>query len=94
MICFQMWMRRIMRELGTLREDLPPGIYVITYEDRYKYFTEFWVAKYRTDLLSTIIMGPRGTPYEATPFYFDIRFKSDYPCSPPEVVFQIGSSTK
>ena len=32
-----------------------------------------------------MIVGPEGTPFEGTPFHFDIRFPQEYPVKPPEV---------
>ncbi len=34
-----------------------------------------------------LIQGPQGTPYEGCLFLFSIQFPSDYPFSPPKVLF-------
>ncbi|CAJ0561999.1 unnamed protein product, partial [Mesorhabditis spiculigera] len=72
------WKKRIGKELSRLHADLPEGIFVITYEDRF-------------DLLSAIITGPTMTPYEATPFLFDIHFPDQYPVAPPLVHYKAFS---
>ena len=35
------------------------------------------------DLYSVMIIGPKKTPYEDVPFFFDIQLPNDYPKSPP-----------
>ena len=35
------------------------------------------------DLYCVMIIGPKKTPYEDVPFFFDIQLPNDYPKSPP-----------
>lgn len=39
----------------------------------------------RMDLLRALIVGPKGTPYEGVPFFFDIQLPAAYPQVPPKV---------
>lgn len=39
----------------------------------------------RMDLLRCLILGPRDTPYEHVPFFFDIQLPKEYPQVPPKV---------
>lgn len=41
------------------------------------------VYEQRMDLLRAVIVGPSGTPYHDGLFFFDFRFPTDYPNSPP-----------
>ncbi|KAI3970666.1 hypothetical protein MKX01_024313 [Papaver californicum] len=63
---------KIMKEWRILERNLPCSIYVRAYEGR-------------IDLLRAVIVGPTGTPYHDGLFFFDIKFPSDYPNSPPKV---------
>ncbi|GJS40573.1 ubiquitin-conjugating enzyme/RWD-like protein [Tanacetum coccineum] len=60
-----------------LAENLPETIYVRVYEDR-------------VDLLTAVIIGPQGTPYQNGLFFFDVCFPSNYPVSPPLVHYRSG----
>ncbi|MCL7045500.1 hypothetical protein MKW94_027159 [Papaver nudicaule] len=65
---------KIMKEWRMLERNLPDSIYVRAYEGR-------------IDLLRAVIIGPTGTPYHDGLFFFDIKFRSDYPNSPPKVYY-------
>ncbi|CAG0891086.1 unnamed protein product [Cyprideis torosa] len=64
------WMKKVVAEHKLLAVSLPSGITVIAYSNR-------------MDLLTAMIQGPAGTPYEGALFFFDIQLPSDYPSSPP-----------
>ncbi|XP_063446086.1 (E3-independent) E2 ubiquitin-conjugating enzyme UBE2O-like [Mytilus trossulus] len=64
------FMTAVSKEMRLLQRCLPEGIIVRGYEDR-------------MDLYSAMIIGPRKTPYEDAPFFFDIQLPNDYPKSPP-----------
>ncbi|RLN22600.1 putative ubiquitin-conjugating enzyme E2 23 [Panicum miliaceum] len=64
------WAKAIQSEWNLLQKNLPESIYVRVYEDR-------------IDLLRAAIVGPAGTPYHDGLFFFDVRFPSEYPKSPP-----------
>ncbi|MCL7049038.1 hypothetical protein MKW94_010262 [Papaver nudicaule] len=66
---------KIMKEWRVLDRNLPDSIYVRAYEGR-------------IDLLRAVIIGPAGTPYHDGLFFFDIKFPSDYPDSPPKVCYR------
>ncbi|KAI3865323.1 hypothetical protein MKX03_037301 [Papaver bracteatum] len=66
---------KIMKEWRILERNLPDSIYVRAYEGR-------------IDLLRAVIVGPTGTPYHDGLFFFDIKFPSDYPNSPPKVYYR------
>lgn len=66
----QQFFAAICREQGLMRDSLPPGVWVRTYQDR-------------LDLCSFMIRGPHNTPYEDGLFVFDVQFSADYPRSPP-----------
>ncbi|KAH7383823.1 hypothetical protein BKA66DRAFT_462853 [Pyrenochaeta sp. MPI-SDFR-AT-0127] len=68
------FMRRIAKEHKILRNSLPPGIYVRTWESR-------------LDLLRILMVGPVDTPYEYAPFVIDFHLGSSYPQAPPEAFF-------
>lgn len=63
-------MRRIAHEIRTLRDALPSGICVRTYETR-------------LDLLRVLILGPLDTPYEYAPLLFDFYLPPEFPDVPP-----------
>ncbi|KAF2805031.1 uncharacterized protein BDZ99DRAFT_396801 [Mytilinidion resinicola] len=66
--------RRVQKEFKILRNSLPPGIFVRTWESR-------------MDLLRVLIIGPSDTPYEYAPFIIDMHLGSSFPNSPPEAFF-------
>jgi len=66
--------RRVQREWEILRGGLPQGIWVHVYPDR-------------MELLRACLVGPEGTPYVDSLFFFDIHLPSNYPQSPPQVKF-------
>ncbi|KAF2119365.1 hypothetical protein BDV96DRAFT_487146 [Lophiotrema nucula] len=57
-----------------LRNSLPPGIYVRTWESR-------------LDLIRVLMIGPSDTPYEYAPFIIDFYLDSSYPSQAPEAFF-------
>lgn len=61
-----------MRDRVLLQRDLPPGIFVKMFEDR-------------LDLISALIEGDYGTPYDGCLFYFDIQLDKRHPYKPPQV---------
>ncbi|KAF1848886.1 uncharacterized protein K460DRAFT_428281 [Cucurbitaria berberidis CBS 394.84] len=67
-------MRRIAKEHKILRNSLPPGIFVRTWESR-------------LDLLRVLMIGPNDTPYEYAPFVIDFHLDSSYPQVAPEAFF-------
>ncbi|KAF2260036.1 hypothetical protein CC78DRAFT_502185 [Lojkania enalia] len=67
-------MRRIAKEHKILRNSLPPGIFVRTWESR-------------LDLLRVLMVGPSDTPYEYAPFIIDFHLDSTYPSQAPEAFF-------
>lgn len=68
------FMRRIGKEHKILRNSLPPGIFVRTWESR-------------LDLIRVLMIGPNETPYEYAPFVIDFHLDSTYPQAPPEAFF-------
>ncbi|KAI4679971.1 uncharacterized protein J4E88_005861 [Alternaria novae-zelandiae] len=68
------FMRRIAKEHKILRNSLPPGIYVRTWESR-------------LDLLRVLMIGPNDTPYEYAPFVIDFHLGSAYPQEAPSAFF-------
>jgi ubiquitin-conjugating enzyme E2 O len=68
------FMRRIGKEHKILRNSLPPGIFVRTWEAR-------------LDLIRVLVIGPNETPYEYAPFVIDFHLGSTYPQTPPEAFF-------
>lgn len=62
--------KAVQKEHKLLRNSLPEGVWVRSFEDR-------------LDLLSVLIEGPKRTPYEDGLFAFDIQLGHDYPISPP-----------
>jgi ubiquitin-conjugating enzyme E2 O len=69
-------MKRILRDVTVLPTSLLPQqqIRVFTYEDR-------------MDALRFLVVAPSDTPYADVPFVFDVALPSDYPASPPNMVF-------
>ena len=66
------FLKRNRFEITLLKNALPEGIDVVLFEDR-------------IDLMSVLITGPKGTPYEDGLFIFDIQLPSNYPNVPPIV---------
>lgn len=62
--------KAVQKEHKLLKNSLPAGVWVKTFEDR-------------IDLLSVLIRGPERTPYEDGLFVFDIQLGHDYPKTPP-----------
>lgn len=62
--------KAVQKEHKLLKNSLPIGVWIKTFEDR-------------LDLLSVLIQGPKRTPYEDGLFAFDIQLGQDYPKSPP-----------
>lgn len=60
--------KAVQKEHRLLRNSLPVGVWVRSFEDR-------------LDLLSVLIKGPKFTPYEDGLFAFDIQLGHDYPVS-------------
>ena len=67
-------LKRIQKEYGILRNSLPPGILVRTFENR-------------LDLIRVLIVGPPGTPYEYAPMVFDVHLPHNFGRRPPNVYF-------
>ena len=67
-------MRRIGKENKILRDSLPDGVFVRSWESR-------------LDLLRILIVGPYRTPYEFAPFVVDLHYSASYPEAPPDVFF-------
>lgn len=68
----QKFLCALQKEYKSLKDSLPAGVWVRTYDNR-------------MDLLSVMIRGPAKTPYEDGLFLFDIQLSSDYPKNPPLV---------
>ncbi|RPA93357.1 hypothetical protein L873DRAFT_1816002, partial [Choiromyces venosus 120613-1] len=69
-----MFLRRLNKEHKILSTSLPDGIMVRTWEAR-------------LDLMRVLIVGPKNTPYELAPFFFDLYFGDSFPQAPPQVYF-------
>ena len=67
-------MRRIVKENEIMLHSLPDGVFVRTWESR-------------LDLVRVIIVGPHDTPYEFSPFIFDLQYGPQFPTSPPSAFF-------
>lgn len=67
-------MRRIMKETNIMRNSLPDGVFVRSWDTR-------------PDLLRIMIVGPQNTPYEFAPFAIDLQYGVSFPTSPPDVFF-------
>ncbi|KAF2997454.1 hypothetical protein E8E13_006593 [Curvularia kusanoi] len=67
--------KRLVHELSMLKSSLPSNIFVRHGEAR-------------LDVIKSIIIGPKGTPYENGLFEFDIYCPSEYPNVPPSVSFK------
>jgi ubiquitin-protein ligase len=68
------FMKRVREEWKLLRQNLPPGIHVITYE-------------HRIDLFKLLIVGNSDTPYFLNVFQFDVQLPTTYPAEPPKIHF-------
>ncbi|CAN0855350.1 Putative ubiquitin-conjugating enzyme E2 38 [Linum grandiflorum] len=66
---------KIMQEWKILEKHLPDSISVRVYEDQ-------------IDILRAVIVGAAGTPYHDGLYFFDIAFPTDYPKSPPKVMYR------
>jgi len=64
-------MRRLMREVATLRTSPPDGLRIVTSDE---------------DMLDIIgiIAGPEGTPYEGGYFRVKFQFTEEFPAAPPQ----------
>ncbi|PAV66293.1 hypothetical protein WR25_01245 [Diploscapter pachys] len=72
---------RIILKEYKLLADLPSGIHVRAFSDR-------------LDLFTAVIVGPVGTPFDSTPFVFDIWLPGNYPNEPPKVFYNVNSSVR
>lgn len=63
---------RIKRDLISIFNDPPVGVFVVGDETNLKF-------------VHALIVGPEGTPYEGGFFYFILKFPNDYPIQPPKV---------
>ena len=68
------FLKKITREHKIMKDSLPEGVFVRTWESR-------------LDLLRVLIVGPVDTPYEHAPFVLDMFFDEQYPESAPETFF-------
>ncbi|XP_047086241.1 probable ubiquitin-conjugating enzyme E2 23 [Lolium rigidum] len=68
------WVTMVQKEWKILENSLPDTIYVQAFEDR-------------MDLLRTVIVGARGTPYHNGLFFFDMQLPPSYPAEPPHVYY-------
>ncbi|KHJ84315.1 hypothetical protein OESDEN_15974 [Oesophagostomum dentatum] len=67
----RMFYSTVFKEHRMLAEHVPESIHVHAFADR-------------LNVLHVLIMGPSGTPFDSTPFYFTFNLHSDYPAKPPE----------
>ncbi|GMT21235.1 hypothetical protein PFISCL1PPCAC_12532 [Pristionchus fissidentatus] len=72
------WMKAVMREHTHLKEHLPAEIHL-------------WAWENRLDLMTLVIFGPADTPFELTPFHFDIHIPDNFPAAPPKVHYYAWS---
>ncbi|GAA5967360.1 hypothetical protein JCM3765_000500 [Sporobolomyces pararoseus] len=71
---------RVRKEYKVLSSSLPPNILVRGYESR-------------LDLLRCLIIGPLGTPFQNSPFLFDLYLNPQkFPLEPPQVYFHSWST--
>ena len=68
------FLRRMSKEHRILQSSTPDGIFIRTWENR-------------LDLLRILIVGPRDTPYENSPFVLDLHLGQNFPTSPPMAYF-------
>ncbi|KAE9601061.1 hypothetical protein Lal_00023863 [Lupinus albus] len=71
------WAKKILEEWKILEEILPETIFVRACEGK-------------MELLRAAIIGPQGTPYHDSIFFFDCYFPSTYPAIPPKVHYHAG----
>ncbi|EYB83488.1 hypothetical protein Y032_0334g2831 [Ancylostoma ceylanicum] len=64
----------VFKEHKMLTEHVPDSIHVHAFASR-------------LNVIHVLIVGPSGTPFDCTPFYFTIKLPSDYPEKPPEVTY-------
>jgi hypothetical protein len=74
-------LRTLKREIASLMENLPEGIYVRCEETR-------------LDEMKVLIIGPNDTPYENGFFEFDVLCPDKYPWEPPKMQFRTTGRTK
>ncbi|GJX49622.1 ubiquitin-conjugating enzyme/RWD-like protein, partial [Tanacetum coccineum] len=89
------WVDKIHEERRILAENLPETIYVsrgVSEGATKDNETALYVRVYedRVDLLTAVIIGPQGTPYQNGLFFFDVCFPSNLPVSPPLVHYRSG----
>ncbi|KAK1815864.1 hypothetical protein LTR12_009749 [Friedmanniomyces endolithicus] len=68
-------MKSLSLQLSNLMTSLPPGIFVRHCASR-------------LDVMKILIIGPKGTPYENGLFEFDLFCPSNFPNSPPSMLFR------
>ncbi|KAK1065272.1 glycylpeptide N-tetradecanoyltransferase [Friedmanniomyces endolithicus] len=68
-------MKSLSLQLSNLMTSLPPGIFVRHCASR-------------LDVMKILIIGPKGTPYENGLFEFDLFCPSNFPHSPPSMLFR------
>ena len=66
--------RRIVKEIGRLKKDSPPGISVNVDAKNIRY-------------LMVTLEGPDGSPYHGGVFQLEMYLNEDYPMAPPKVRF-------
>ncbi|PWA58652.1 ubiquitin-conjugating enzyme/RWD-like protein [Artemisia annua] len=71
------WADRIEEEWRILEKDLPDTIFVRVF-------------KPKMDLLSAVIVGPKGTPYHDGLYFFDVFIPRSYPECPPLLWYHSG----
>lgn len=71
------WSKKVHQEWAMLEKCLPDTIFVRVYENR-------------MDLMRSVIVGAKGTPYHDGLFFFDLYLPSEYPSSPPHVHYHSG----
>ncbi|GJT10696.1 ubiquitin-conjugating enzyme/RWD-like protein [Tanacetum coccineum] len=71
------WADRIKQEWTILEKDLPDTIFVSAFDPK-------------MELLSAVIVGPKGTPYHDGLYFFDVFIPRSYPESPPLLWYHSG----
>ncbi|KAK6049649.1 hypothetical protein COOONC_12846, partial [Cooperia oncophora] len=61
----------VFKEHKVLSEHVPDNIHVHAFANR-------------LNVLHVLIIGPVGTPFDTTPFFFKFKLPADYPQKPPE----------
>ncbi|PIO58836.1 ubiquitin--protein ligase, partial [Teladorsagia circumcincta] len=64
----------VFKEHKVLSEHVPDNIHVHAFANR-------------LNVLHVLIIGPVGTPFDTTPFFFKFKLPADYPQKPPEVTY-------